>query len=189
VHAFSSIAPEEFRPLKRAEYDRLVALGVFEDERVELLNGILVAMSPQETPHSYSVRWLINRLAPAIVGRALLQAQQPFAASEDSEPEPDISVVPIAAYLDGHPKTALLVIEVADSSVRKDLEVKPPLYAAAGVRDYWVVDIPGDQIWIHRDPAGDRYARITQHRRGEKISPLEFPDIVIAADEVLPPRR
>ncbi|MBX3191389.1 MAG: Uma2 family endonuclease [Labilithrix sp.] len=92
------LAPETVRPIARAEYDRMVSLGLFEDdERIELLYGVLVRMPPQDPAHSVVVQILTNRLVLALASRATVRAQLPFAASDDSEPEPDIAVVPNGA--------------------------------------------------------------------------------------------
>jgi Uma2 family endonuclease len=108
------LLPETIRPLRRLEYERLVDLGVFgKDERVELLYGTLVSMSPQKPPHAWVLSWLPERLIGALQGRAMVRVQLPLALSEDSEPEPDIAVVPSANYREAHPSRAHLVVEVA----------------------------------------------------------------------------
>ncbi|HEU5077439.1 MAG TPA: Uma2 family endonuclease, partial [Polyangiaceae bacterium] len=99
------------RPLFRDEYDKLAALGVFDNERLELLEGALVEMSPPGPPHSSSVDKLTMLLAPAVVGRAIVQVQGPFAAERISEPQPDVMLLPPGDYSGGHPEQALLVIE------------------------------------------------------------------------------
>ena len=175
------------RPLKRTEYDQLVELGFFEDEKVELLYGQLVTMSPQGNAHQYSIRWLTNFLARAVAGRALVQAQGPVAASDESEPEPDFVVVPPGTYLDDHPRTCHLVVEVADSSRKKDLGVKARLYAEMGVPDYWVVDIQRRALVVHRAPVGDHYDDVRALGPGAEIALLAFPDVVVRVDDVLPP--
>lgn len=102
------LLPEKPRPLKREEYDRLVALGVFEGERVELLHGMLVAMSPQDPGHTSPIGQLTMILVPALQKRALIRVQSPIVAVNESEPEPDLAVVPIADYRRTHPDRAHL---------------------------------------------------------------------------------
>ncbi len=182
------VDPDSVRPLKRCEYDRMVEIGLFDDERLELLHGRMVAMSPQGTSHSYSVRKLTKLFVRAIGERADVQIQQPLAASDDSEPEPDLAVVELGDYLDDHPRSAHLVIEVADSSRAKDLALKAALYAQMGVPDYWVVDLSRDEVIVHRDPASDRYREIRTLSRGAEVSVLRFPDIKLCVSDVLPPR-
>jgi Uma2 family endonuclease len=149
------------RPLRRVEYDLLVEQGVFgEDERIQLLDGELVQMSPQKSPHARMVEALTERLVPALVGTARVLVQLPFAAGEHSEPEPDLAVVPIDEPRDRHPQRALHVIEVADATVRLDLGRKARIYAAAGVPEYWVIDLQAAVVHVHTDPTADGYASV-----------------------------
>jgi Uma2 family endonuclease len=178
----------QVRPLRRSEYDRLVALGLFEDERLELLDGRLVLMSPQGHAHAFSVRKLNTFLVPQLAGRAEVQVQGPIAASDDSEPEPDLAVVEPGDYLDDHPRSAHLVIEVADSSRPTDLGTKARLYAAMSVPEYWVVDVSRGEIVVHRDPADDRYREIRTLGPDAELALLRFPDVRVRAADVLPRR-
>src|SRR3954471_14249307 len=93
-----SFEPELFRPLKRSEYDRLIELGVFEDERVELIEGVLVKLSPQEAPHASTVQKLTMLLTARLLKRASVRIQLPLALSEVTEPEPDVAVVALGDY-------------------------------------------------------------------------------------------
>jgi Uma2 family endonuclease len=178
---------ENIRPLKREEYDRLVDLGVFEGERIELLFGMLVEMSPQNLPHASTIRrlteLLIQLFAPA--KRAQVRVQLPFVASDYSEPEPDLAVVPNQDDTLAHPSRAHLVIEVAATSLRKDRGLKARLYAASAVPEYWVVDTSGGIIEVHTEIVQSAYARITPYRSGDSIALQAFPDVTIAADDVL----
>ncbi len=184
------IAPGRFRPLLRREFDRLVELGVFaEDERIELVRGVLVAMTPPKPPHASATSELTEKLMVALAGRAKVRCQQPLAATEDSQPEPDISVVPIADYWDHHPDRAYLVVEVAYSSVRIDLGVKAGIYAEAGVAEYLVVNLADDVVEVFRDPAPDGYRDHQRVGRGEVVRVAAFPDVELAVDDVLGPRR
>lgn len=166
----------------------MVELGFFSDERVELLDGMLVAMSPQGARHATVVRRLNMLLTPALVGRAEVQVQAPIAASDLSEPEPDIAVVPAGDYLKDHPHQALLIIEVADSSLRKDRLVKLRVYAQARVPEYWIVDLENDLVHVHRQPSDAGYLQTASHGPGIEISPLAFADVVVSTDLLLPPR-
>src|SRR5262245_32807164 len=121
------------RPLRRAEYDRLVELGAFAEERIELLYGQLVQMSPQGTRHAYVIGQLNQILVPLLLKRALVRVQMPLAASDISEPEPDLALVEPRAHLSDHPQSAFLVVEVAGDSLQKDRVVKARLYAESGV--------------------------------------------------------
>jgi len=176
---------DRVRPLLRLEYERLVELDSFADERIELLNGQLVEMMPQKARHAGTVERLNAILAPALAGRARVRIQSPLAATDDSEPEPDVAVVRPIEHLEEHPGTAYLVIEVADSSLRRDLERKPAIYASAAVEDYWVVDLVNRVVVVHREPMSGRYARVTTHGPGETVTLLAFPDLGVKLRDVL----
>lgn len=174
------------RRFSRAEYDRLVDLGFFGDERLELLHGMVVAMNPQGAPHAHVIR-VLNRLLTIAVGdRGIVQPQCPLALSDDSEPEPDFAVLAPGDYRREHPKTALLVVEVADSSQRKDRLVKAPLYASAGVPEYWIVLVTEGVVEVHREPHEGRYRRLETVGRGATIELVALPGVAIAADDILP---
>jgi len=183
----AAIAPDQLRPLRCAEYDQLVRLGAFQDERIELLRGQLVAMSPIGSPHASVIQVLAARLVQALGGRAAVRAQLPLAALDDSEPEPDLAVVPPGDYWAAHPGGAWLVIEVAESSLSKDLGFKAQLYADAQVDAYWVVDIPGRRVVVHRDREAGRWKRVTSHDRGETLVLERFPDVQVVIAELMPP--
>jgi Uma2 family endonuclease len=182
----STLEPERVRPLRRAEYDRLVELGYFEDEKIELLEGVLVAMSPQGTEHTHVVSKLTMLFARAIGERALLRVQGPFAASDSSEPEPDLALVPNLDYSREHAARAFLVIEVAESSLRKDRLLKANLYARAEIPEYWIVNLRDRAIEVHRTIRNGSYAQVDSHGADETISPSAFPDIAVRIADVLP---
>jgi Uma2 family endonuclease len=183
----SEVVPERSRPLRRNEYDRLVEDGLFADERVELLAGLLVEMTPTGPPHADVVGRLTMILAPALVGRAVLRVQSPLAISDDSEPEPDLAVVALGDYRQEHPRRALLVVEVAEASLRKDLGVKAIAYAKAGVEEYWVVDLSIRVVRLHTHPTADGYAQGRVVGAGEILRPAAFAELAIPVDELLPP--
>jgi Uma2 family endonuclease len=174
------------RPLRRSEYEQLVEAGAFRDERIELLRGVLVEMSPQKAPHAATIQRLTDRLAAALAGRASLRVQLPLALGEDSEPEPDIAVVAPGAYDREHPSTALLVIEVADSSLEKDRRLKAAIYAASAIEELWVVNLVDRQLEVHLDPDAGRYRRVVTHRGGDAVRPRCCPDVAVEVAEVLP---
>ncbi len=182
----TEVKPEKPRPLRRIEYDRMVELGMFADERLELLQGVIVTMSPQGSRHAAAVRKLNQRLTLALTGRAFVQVQSPIALDEYSEPEPDIAVVAIADYDRELPKTALLIVEVADSSLQKDRHVKGRLYAAAPIPEYWIINLEQNLVEVWRTPQDGTYTVREERRRGEHITIAEFSDVVIAVDEILP---
>jgi Uma2 family endonuclease len=185
----SVIPADQIRPLKRVEYDRLVATGAFVDERVELIDGLLVRMSPQGADHAYVLRRLPWLLKQAVGARADVQVQCPLAVASDTELEPDVAVVPPGDYLDDHPDRALLVVEVADSTLRKDRLVKAQLYAGMKVPEYWIVNLEAGVVEVHLAPGPDGYAsRATVDREGE-LRPVALAGVVLRAADFLPPRR
>jgi Uma2 family endonuclease len=179
------ILPDRVRPLRRDEYDRMVAVGLFADEKVELLRGVLVAMSPQDPRHAEPVQRLTHVLVKALGEAAAVRIQLPLALSHDSEPEPDVAIAPQGDYSSAHPALAFLVIEVAVASARKDRGLKAALYAEAGVPEYWVVDVPARLVEVHTEPASGAYTRLTPYRPGESIRPVAFPDRAIAVADFL----
>ena len=180
-----AISAEIVRPLRRAEYDALVAIGAFQDERIELLNGALVPMSPIGPPHSSAVQKLLELLLPALLGRATVRAQSPFAAHELSEPEPDIAVVPQGDYAIAHPSQAYLVIEVADSSLAADRDAKLQVYALSGVPEYWIVNLRERCIEVHTTPAGRAYTATTRVEHSQGVRLLHFPDVEVRVSDVI----
>jgi Uma2 family endonuclease len=180
-------APNRLRPLRRSEYDRLVQLGCFEDEKIELLAGFLVEMSPQGTGHAHAIRKLTVIFVRGVGDRAIVQIQLPIGLSEDSEPEPDLSIVPNAEYRDDHPTRALLIVEVAQSSLRKDRRLKGRLYARAGIPEYWIVNVAKRVIEVHREPTEAGYASVTSHAPGEILRPQAFADVEVSVAELFLP--
>jgi Uma2 family endonuclease len=180
-----AIGPERIRPISRAEYDRLVELGWFEHERIELLRGVLVTMSPQGSRHAEVLRRLNRLLVPRLGDRAYVQVQSPLALGDSSEPEPDVAVVPPGDYSGGHPSTAHVVIEVADSSLAHDRDIKLAIYAESGIPEYWIINLVDSVIAVHTDPEGMSYRTVTTARRGERVHMSAFPDISLAVDELL----
>lgn len=177
---------QPIRPLKRVEYDELVKLGFFEREHVELIFGMVVAMSPIDPAHFESVRRIDELLRKALEG-ARVFSQSPLAATDDSEPEPDVLVVPLRDYWHEHPGTAHLIVEVARSSLRHDRIVKAELYGLSDVREYWIVNHAHGVVEVYRDRAEGFWRSIQTYGRGESISPIAFPDVLIAVDDILPP--
>jgi Uma2 family endonuclease len=167
------------------EYERLVDEGFFLHERIELLDGVIVEMTPQGTRHAGTIQLLTDRLAAALGARASLRVQLPFAASETSAPEPDLLVVPPADYRRSHPTRAWLIIEVAESTLKKDRQVKVGIYAAAAVPEYWLVDLGAGVIEVRTQPINDTYADVRVVRPGDRIRLQAFPDVELAVSDVI----
>jgi Uma2 family endonuclease len=176
---------EVIRPLRRVEYDQLVALGAFQDERIELLEGALLAMSPIGAPHSSTVQKLNQLLVLALAGRAAVRCQSSFAALEFSEPEPDFAIVPPGDYDTDHPSIAYLIIEVAETSLAMDRGKKLRLYASCGIPEYWVVNLPERCIEVYTSPSPGAYAHVDRYERGSSICPLAFSDVSFAVSDIL----
>ena len=176
---------EVIRPLRRVEYDQLVALGAFQDERIELLEGALVAMSPRGVAHNSTVQKLNRLLVLALEGRAAVRCQSSFAAHELSEPEPDFAVVPQSDYDADHPSQAYLVIEVAESSLAMDRGKKLRLYASCAIPEYWVVNLPERCIEVFTEPMPGAYGNVERFERGQQIRLVAFPEVSFAVSDVL----
>lgn len=184
-----SAAPEMtdvVRPLYRVEYDALVEQGFLVDEPVELLEGRLLAPSPEGDRHATVIRRLTRLVFDAIpADEGDIGVGNPIALSDLSEPEPDIAVFPPAAtYRVGHPSTATLVIEVSRSSLRRDRTLKRRIYAQAGVPEYWIVDLQHDLLIVHRDPADSSYRSIAHLQHGD-VRPLHHPQLRVDVGELL----
>lgn len=180
---------EPIRLLRRSEYDRLAELGFFDDERVELLFGAVVPMVPIDPAHVESVDRLMQTLILALHGRARITCQAPFAIGGVSEPEPDIYIRPAhQGWLKEHPTDAQLIIEVSRSSLRRDRNYKSKLYAVTNVDEYWIVNHIDGVIEVYRDRQHDgEWNTCIVKQRGESVSPLAYPDVSIAVDDVIPP--
>ena len=176
-------------PLSIERYLRLAAEGVFDDRRVELLDGDVVEMPPIGSRHVVTLDDLRDAIARRLGDRACIRTQSPLALGRDSLPEPDLCIVSgrRADYRDAHPTTALLVIEVSDTTLRLDRTTKAGLYARAGVPEYWIVNLVDEQIEVHRAPdaAQSRYTEIHVRRADTSVSPHTFPDVVLDVGIVL----
>jgi Uma2 family endonuclease len=174
------------RKVRRTEYERLAREGFFGNERVELIQGIVVEMSPIGPRHANPLDLLVERLVPPLVGRARVRVQQPFAATDDSEPEPDLAIVPALQYVESHPDRAFLVIEVAETSLDYDRETKAPIYAASGVPEYWVVNVAARCIEVFDQPKLGVYTRQHQFGVGSALVVPGFSDVSVRVGELFP---
>lgn len=174
----------------RKEYERAAYAGAFGDRRVELIDGVVYDMAPQDSPHATGISKAQRALIAAFGPDFTVRPQMPLALSRFSMPEPDLAVVPGEPddYVKSHPKTALLVLEVADSSQYHDRVRKVEIYARAGLQDYWILNLAKDVLEVYREPVrGDYRQKLTFHR-GERIAPLACPEMTIAVDDLLPKR-
>jgi Uma2 family endonuclease len=179
----------------RLEYERLVDLGAFHGEPLELVGGQLIVAEPQGPYHVTAVGMIGSRLAAILPPAWIVRLQAPLALDAESAPEPDLAVVfgTWADYRDAHPTEAALLIEVAESSLAFDREHKGSLYARARVRDYWIVNLVDRALEVYRDPAPDptapygwRYRSVRTLTPTHTVAPLELPSVQLAVAELLP---
>jgi Uma2 family endonuclease len=166
-----------------AEYHRLVEAGVIpEDDRVELLEGVIVEVSPQSERHARAIQYLTALLVKTAGEGFVVRPRLPLTLS-DSEPEPDLAVVRLedAASLDEHPSRAFLVIETASTTLAHDRTVKGRVYARGGIPEYWIVNLPGRTLEVHRDPdpAAGRYRVVSTLAPGETARCSTNPGLVV----------
>ena len=171
-------------------YHRLAELGILdEDDRVELLDGQIVEMTPIGGAHAACVIRLTDLLSRRSARDISVSVQNPVVLAERWEPQPDIAVLrrpggAAGAWLP-NAQDVLLIIEVADTSLERDRDLKIPRYAAAGIPEAWLVDLVGDAISVCRQPGSDGYAEIVSVTRAETLRPLLLPGVAIAVDEIL----
>jgi len=179
----------ETRHWTREEYERLVAEGFFQPgERLELVDGLIFEMTPQNSWHAAAIQALQEALLPVFGKGFSLRVQMPLALGHDSEPEPDLAVVAghWRNYRDRHPATAMLVVEVAETTLLHDRERKAGLYARGDIPDYWILNRAGACLEVLRDPVDGSYRSRTVLRAGDTVSPLGRPDFSIAVADLLP---
>jgi Uma2 family endonuclease len=180
----------EKRYFSVSEYHLMAEVGILsEDDRVELIEGEIVKMSPIGSRHAACVDRL-NRLLNRFTDlSAIVRVQSPIVLDGNSEPEPDISLLRPRGdfYTGGHPMPddVLLLIEVADTSVERDLEAKLPLYARAGIPEAWLVNLPAETIEVHSRPDGGEYRETVRTKRGETLKSRTIPGLELAADDIL----
>ena len=189
-------APSDSGQDPRYTVERYLALfdeGVLDrDSRVELLEGVVVAMPPSNPPHAAAISRIMRALFEAIGRRAVIRVQSSFRAGRYSMPEPDVAVVPghEPDYDKAHPRTALLLVEVAEWSLPQDRVTKLAIYAAAGVPEYWIVNLRDGWVEVLRAPdrRARRYTETSIAHRGERITLTALPEVSVAVDELLPGR-
>ena len=184
-----------YRQWTRLEYDRLIERGFFQaGDDVELLGGQLMVAEPQGSRHAATVSLVGDALRAAFGSGWYVMVQLPVALDDESEPEPDVAVVPGTAreYWDAHPSRPILVVEVADSTVGLEREHKAGLYARAGVAEYWIVNIGDSDLEVYRRPApsaaapyGWSYAEVQRLGRGAIVAPVAVPTATIAVADLL----
>ena len=184
------------RRFSRAEYDRLIELGVFQPgELIELIGGELMVAEPQGAPHYTAIRKTAKALEAAFGPGWEVRTEGPIGLDDDSEPEPDVAVVPGGPddYARAHPSRPVLTVEVSESSLGIDRKHKGSLYARAGLEDYWVLNLVDRVLEVYREPTPDptapfgwRYARIEVFEAAARVTPLTAPGSSIRVSQLLP---
>lgn len=172
------------------DYYRMAEAGILgADERVELLDGEVVPMSPIGRRHQACVDRLTQLFVARCQGRAVVRVQGPVRLDEYWEPEPDLSLLrPRNDFYDeGHPGPAdvLLLVEVCDTSIEADRRIKLPQYARTGIAEAWLLNIEADTLEVYRQPAAGAYAERTVVRGDERVAPLAFPDLTVSVSDLL----
>ncbi len=186
--------PRPFR-FTRDQYYSAAELGFFNERRVQLIEGEIIEMSPQGSPHAKTIEFVDDALRAAFGSGYRFRVQSPLSLGLDSEPEPDVSVVRGSAREapDGHPETAVLVVEIADSSLILDTGRKAALYARAGISEYWIVNLVDARLDVYRNPTVDArfefgavYAEIRGFSADASVTPLAAPAASIRVSDLLP---
>ena len=174
------------------EYHRMSELGILDpSQRTELIAGQIILKTAKGTAHVITLQLLANSIQSQLNTTAFISTQDPIRLDNFSEPEPDLAIVKgsILDYTQAHPgaEDIHLVIEVADSTLKQDCEVKDKLYARSSIVEYWVINIKNRQVQIFRDPTPTGYGSQLILTETHSVSPLAFPDINIAIASILPP--
>jgi Uma2 family endonuclease len=172
------------------EYHRMGEAGIFaEGDRVELIEGEILKMSPIGRRHAACVKRINEQLINLLRGRAIVSVQDPILLDDYSEPQPDIAIVKRRNdfYAQALPATAdvLLVIEVADTSLAYDRDIKLPAYARSAIPEVWIVDLAAQAVEVHADPVNGVYRNVRSYRRGDTITPVHFSNLAIVVDAIL----
>jgi Uma2 family endonuclease len=180
----------------REEYEHMVAGGVFSpSDHVELLDGEILAMTPQGSAHATAVGLVESALRPHFAAGHHLRTQRPFALDDKSEPEPDVVVVPggLREYRNAHPTTAVFLVEVSDTTLLYDRTHKARAYARAGIPEYWVMNLPDGVLEVYRDPnpapgtpLGWVYRTTRTLGPSDTITPLAAPNTQVPIRDLLP---
>jgi Uma2 family endonuclease len=187
------VAEPKVRLWTRAEYHQMADLGWFDGQRAELVEGEIVVLSPQKFPHNATTDRTVEVLKEILRGQFWVRMQSPMILTDSSEPEPDVSVVPGKREdYHEHPSQASLVIEVSDTTILYDRGKKMKLYAAAGLPEYWIINIQAQEIEIRKRPAGGsgendqaRYLELKVYRRGDTIDLGLMPGARVSVDQLL----
>lgn len=180
------------RLIRAEEYQRMIELGIFhEDERIELIEGRIVQMSPKNLKHAIATKRTNRWLAKLLGDRAIIGVQDPILLNDFSEPEPDIVLIapPDDRYTENHPKPKdiFLVLEIADSSLVYDRDEKGPLFAQNGVVQYCLLNLQSRELEDYREPSSNGYRSKRTYTEEQSFTLVAFPKISIKVKDLLPP--
>lgn len=183
------LIPESHRRLTVEVYHRMIEAEVLgPDDKVELLEGVLVELTPQSPLHARVIRVLNGLLVRGAGPGFEVGVQVPLTVSATSEPEPDLFIIPAGSADTGHPRTALLVVEVSRSSSKRDRILKAFLYARAAIPEYWIVDVEGEELEVltQPDPADGKYKSSVRYSREATVSAGSVPGISVPVGKLFP---
>jgi Uma2 family endonuclease len=176
------------------DYHRMAEIGILnEDSRVELIEGEIIEMSPIGPWHQSGVDILNERFVQALAGRAIVRTQGSVRLNQRLEPQPDLALLRWrpdryrGVY--AGPSDIFLLVEVADSSLAYDREVKSRLYARSGIPEYWLIDVNGRCVTVQREPGARGYRAVTELRGADQVSPLAFPELALTVEEIVGPEE
>jgi Uma2 family endonuclease len=190
VATLPAVQPQPFR-FSVEEYNKMGEAGIFRPEdRVELLDGEILIMSPIGLRHIMAVTWITDWFGDHGRKRYSISPGNPVFLNDYSEPQPDIMLVPRVRRMEhkSRPDEVFLLVEVSESSLTFDLGRKRKAYAKPGVREYWIVNLEEDVLEVFRQPEEGKYAVELRFAVGESVSPLAFEDVVVPVAEIIPPR-
>ena len=181
-------------PLKKwsvEDYHRMIEFGILtREDQVELLEGVIVQLSPQRSPHAATTQCASDYLRERLMGQVIVRVQLPITLPPDSEPEPDIAIVRLdpRKYFDRHPQSndILFLAEVADSTLREDRTRKAKLYAKANISEYWVLDVNNRQVLGFRKSNSDCYCEEFTLSENDSIELVAFPGILLSISQLFP---
>lgn len=177
----------------RDEYYKMAELGFFDGKRVELIEGEIIEMSPMKSLHATVIRLVLNIMRNVFAKDYVVDSQLPMSFSKNTEPEPNVAIVKgeIKDFVQAHPKTAELIIEVSDATLRYDRTKKASLYAKNKIQDYWILDVKNKRLEVYRRPIKDKksgfiYTEIQIFTEKDTVSPLAAPEAKIKVADLLP---
>ena len=177
----------------RDEYYKMAELGFFYGKRVELIEGEIIEMSPMGKPHATAIRMLLHILREIFVQDFIVDSQLPMSFGKRNEPEPDVTVIKggVKDFINSHPQTAELIVEVSLSTLRLDRTKKAALYAQNKIQDYWILNLKSRCLEVYRQPKKDKklgfiYTESRVFTETDEVSPLAMPDAKIKVADLLP---